>query len=272
MLRFLKNVWARMASLDDEDHNSPSDSPVILEPWTPGIPEGVRLYVVGDIHGRSDLLRKMHAMIQADMAPLPASQRKLVIYLGDYVDRGDDSKGVIDILLDEPIPGAESIHLKGNHEAEMQDFFVNPVGGHTWTQYGGMSTALSYQVRVPARISAESRMLELRDKLLEAIPQRHQAFLSSLRFRYEVGDYFFVHAGVRPGTPLKLQLHPDLLWIRNPFLEYEGRFEKMVVHGHTVSESPVITHHRIGIDTGAYYSGHLTCLVLEETKQHFLVT
>lgn len=240
--------------------------------FVPCVPQGVRIYAVGDIHGRSDLLRRLHSMILAEMATLPASHRKIVVYLGDYIDRGDDSKGVIDILLDEPIPDCENIYLKGNHEAEFQDFLTNPIGGHAWTMFGGMSTALSYQVRVPSRVSAEERMRELRDKLLEAIPKRHQVFFSSLRFRYELGDYFFTHAGVRPGVLLSQQKPPDLLWIRDPFLQYSGRFEKMVVHGHSVSDKPEVTHNRIGVDTGAYHSGHLTCLVLEGTQQRFFST
>ncbi|MBF0212407.1 MAG: serine/threonine protein phosphatase [Magnetococcales bacterium] len=243
-----------------------------MAPFVARIPDETRVYAIGDIHGRADLLRTIHDQIRADFAPLPASWRKIVIYLGDYIDRGDDSKGVIDLLLDNPLPTCESIHLKGNHEAELQDFLVNPGGGHLWTQFGGMATASSYGVQVPPRISAEARMQELRDRLLEAIPMAHQAFLTSLRFRYELGDYFFTHAGVRPEVPLNRQRPPDLLWIREPFLYYDGQLEKVVVHGHTVMETPVITPNRIGIDTGACYSGHLTCLVLEQTSHRFLTT
>ncbi|MBF0181591.1 MAG: serine/threonine protein phosphatase [Magnetococcales bacterium] len=242
------------------------------DPFPPTVPEGVRVYVVGDIHGRSDLLRRLHALIAEDLANGPAPRQAFVVYLGDYVDRGDDSKGVIDILLDEPVPGCEAVFLKGNHEAEMQDFLSNPVAGHAWTLFGGMSTALSYQVRVPARIAAEERMRELRDKLVETIPKRHQIFFASLRLRFELGDYFFTHAGVRPSTPLEMQKIPDLLWIREPFLSHAGRLEKMIVHGHTVSQEPVITRNRIGIDTGAYFSGHLTCLVLTGAERRFLMT
>ncbi len=241
-------------------------------PMVPSVPDGVRLYVVGDIHGRADLLRQLHAMITEETAKLPELSRKIMVYLGDYIDRGDNSKGVIDILLDEPLPDFETVYLKGNHEAEFQDFLSNPIGGHGWTMFGGMSTALSYQVRVSARISSEARMGELRDKLLEAMPKRHQVFFASLRFRFELGDYFFTHAGVRPGIPLNQQKPPDLLWIRDSFLHYGGRFEKIVVHGHTVSQSPVVASNRIGIDTGAYHSGHLTCLVLEGSQQRFLST
>ncbi|MBF0427824.1 MAG: serine/threonine protein phosphatase [Magnetococcales bacterium] len=238
----------------------------------PTLPDGVRLYAVGDIHGRADLLRRIHTLIAEDEAETSVLQRKIIVYLGDYIDRGDDSKGVIDLLLDEPLLGYERVFLKGNHEAEFQDFLVNPTAGHVWTQYGGLSTALSYQVRVPGRVSAEQRMRELRDQMLEAVPQNHHSFFTSLRFRYELGDFFFVHAGIRPGLPLGQQKPPDLLWIREPFLTYKGRLEKMVVHGHSITELPFVSHNRIGIDTGAYHSGHLTCLVLEGATRRFLVT
>ncbi|NGZ06136.1 MAG: serine/threonine protein phosphatase [Magnetococcales bacterium] len=236
------------------------------------MPAHTRVYVIGDIHGRADLLRQLHDLIRADWSELPTEWRKVVVYLGDYIDRGEESKQVIDLLLDDPLPDCERIFLKGNHEAELQDFLVNPTGGHLWTQFGGMATALSYQVHVPPMISAEERMRTLRDQLLEAMPTSHQAFFSSLRFRYELGDYYFVHAGVRPGIPFNRQRPPDLLWIREPFLLHDTPMEKMVVHGHTVMESPVQAPHRIGIDTGAWYSGRLTCLILEGGDQRFLMT
>ncbi|GAB0057042.1 hypothetical protein SIID45300_01362 [Candidatus Magnetaquicoccaceae bacterium FCR-1] len=277
MFRFFKRLLLGRPTMTDDDEDDDESGEWVedhdhLPPYTPSLPEGMRVYAIGDIHGRADLLRQLHGMIRADWADLPGSVRRVVIYLGDYVDRGEDSKGVIDILLDEPLTGCETIYLKGNHEAEMEDFLVNPVGGHGWPQYGGMAMALSYQVRVPGRISADERMRELRDRLLEAMPATHQAFFTGLRFRHEIGDYFFCHAGVRPGVPLNRQTPPDLLWIRDPFLFYPGRFEKMIVHGHTVMATPMTTSNRISIDTGAYHSGHLTCLVLEGESQRFLMT
>ncbi len=238
----------------------------------PRIPENCRAYIIGDIHGRLDLLQQMHAMIAKEMASLPEEMVKVVVYLGDYVDRGPDSRGVIDLLLEQPLSGCQSIHLKGNHEAEMQDFLSNPVGGHTWTAHGGMATALSYKVKVQARISATDRMKELRDKLVTTIPTAHQAFISDLRIRYEIGDYLLVHAGVRPGVALAKQRPIDLLWIREPFLSNDKPLGKCIVHGHTIREKPEITPFRIGIDTGAYHTGRLTCLVLENADRCFLST
>ncbi|MEO5345089.1 MAG: serine/threonine protein phosphatase [Magnetococcus sp. YQC-9] len=259
---------------DDEDEGEWVDDhdPIPIPPYTPRLPEGMRVYAIGDIHGRSDLLRQLHGMIREDWAGLSDACRRIVVYLGDYIDRGEDSRGVIDILVNNPLTGCETVFLKGNHEVEMEDFLINPVGGHGWPEYGGMAMAMSYQVRVASRVSAGERMRALRDQLLEAMPAEHQAFFTRLRFRYEVGDYFFCHAGVRPGVPLHRQSPPDLMWIREPFLVHSGRFEKMVVHGHTVMTNPVITPNRIGIDTGAYYTGHLTALVLEGTTQRFLAT
>ncbi len=248
----------------------PRPPPVAAKP--PRIPDNCRAYVIGDIHGRADLLRRLHTRIADEIAALPAEMIKLVIYLGDYIDRGESSREVIDILLQEPLQGCQSIYLRGNHEAEMQDFLSNPVGGHTWTAHGGMATALSYQIQVKARISASDRMKELRNKLVETIPESHQAFLTSLRLRYEVGDYLMVHAGVRPGVALNKQRPIDLLWIREPFLSHEKPFGKMIVHGHTIREKPEITPCRIGIDTGAYHTGRLTCLVLENAERRFLST
>jgi serine/threonine protein phosphatase 1 len=264
VFKFIKNLLVpseeeAMVS-DDQPHKKPK------------VPDGVRVYVVGDIHGRLDLLTSLHAQIAAELAQLPDDGNRLVIYLGDYIDRGADSFGVVDLLINRPLTGCESVFLKGNHESEMESFLLSPKPNHLWTQHGGMETALSYKVRVKAQISAVDRMLELRDKFIEAIPAEHHRFYSNLRFGYEVGDYFMVHAGVRPGLALALHKPEDMLWIREPFLSCAAPFEKMIVHGHTVTPKPITLPNRIGIDTGAYKSGKLTCLVLEGEQTRFLST
>ena len=198
--------------------------------------------------------------------------RKIVIYLGDYIDRGSDSFGVINHLIHEPLEGCEQVFLKGNHESEMESFLQKPEPNHLWTQYGGMEMALSYKVRVKAQVSAVDRMLELRDQLVTAMPEEHQVFYASLKYHYEIGDYYMAHAGVRPGVPLAQQKETDLLWIRGPFLDHTAPFEKIIVHGHTVTEKPITLPNQIGIDTGAYKSGKLTCLVLEGEEARFLST
>ncbi|MBF0382014.1 MAG: serine/threonine protein phosphatase [Magnetococcales bacterium] len=236
------------------------------------VPDGYRVYVIGDIHGRLDLLNILHERIDTEVRQLDAETKKVVVYLGDYIDRGNDSAGVVDLLINNPIAGCESIFLKGNHEAEMDDFLAKPEPNHLWTRCGGAETALSYKVRVKAQISAEARTQEMRDRLLEAIPKSHREFYDNLRLNYEIGDYFMVHAGVRPQIPLKIQTPNDLLWIREPFLSYNGQFEKVIVHGHTMIAKPITLPNRIGIDTGAYHSGKLTCLILEKEDVRFMIT
>ncbi len=238
----------------------------------PRVPDGVRVYVVGDIHGRLDLLNQIHEQIAAEVSELPKSQKKIVVYLGDYIDRGEESFGVVDLLINRPLTGCESVFLKGNHEMEMESFLESPRPNHVWAQYGGIATALSYQVRVKAQISAMDRMRSLRDQMVEMLPAEHQAFFANLQIFFEIGDYFMVHAGVRPGVPLLLQNPVEMLWIRDPFLNHTGPFEKRIVHGHTVTPQPITLPNRIGIDTGAYHSGRLTCLVLEGEESRFLTT
>jgi len=242
-------------------------------PETPArIPDGLRVYAVGDIHGRIDLLKKLFETIDADGRTVSPSQRKVMVFLGDYIDRGDQSREVIDLLVHQPLAGFDSVFLRGNHEAEMMSFMVQPDPGHGWLQHGGQATVFSYRVRTANRISAKEKALDLRDGLMKTIPAEHQRFLSGLRDWFELGDYFFVHAGVRPGVPLDRQNPLDFLWIREPFLNsplYHGR---LIVHGHTVTERPVTLPNRIGIDTGAYYSTKLTCLVLEGETKRFLST
>lgn len=238
------------------------------------IPDDTCLYAVGDVHGRLDLLRQMQALILQDAAALPEQTRRIVVYLGDYIDRGDASKGVVDLLLNAPLPGFETIHLKGNHESAMADFLTNPTPGHLWTVYGGLSTVVSYGIRMPNthHPSSETYAYTLRDKLMEALPAEHTTFYSGLRIRFQIGDYFFVHAGIRPGVALAAQDPNDLLWIREPFLNDRQKHEHVIVHGHTDTKEPVMAGNRIGIDTGAYYSGRLTCLVLAGETQKFLST
>jgi len=266
---YLKRMLSRF-SLGTRSANKPV---AIMGPETPAcIPAGYRVYAIGDIHGRADLLQKLIATITADGRTAAAGLRKVVIFLGDYIDRGDQSREVVDLLIHQPLPGFDTLFLKGNHEAEMMSFLAQPDPMHGWLQHGGQSTVFSYRVRVANRISAKEKMIDLRDGLLQTIPVEHQRFFADLRYSFELGDYYFVHAGVRPGVPLDQQDPMDLLWIRDPFLSsplYHGR---LIVHGHTVTERPITLPNRIGIDTGAYYSTQLTCLVLEGETMRFLST
>lgn len=236
------------------------------------MPPGVCIYAVGDIHGRADLLRALHRLILADAAQLTPGTERIVVYVGDYVDRGLDSREVVDLLLREPLPGFRAVYLLGNHDAWLLSFLVDSKVGPGWLRYGGDVTAHSYGVRLDAQLEEEAYCAELQTALRAEVPRRHVDFLKNLELSFESGDYLFVHAGVRPGVPLDQQVADDLLWIREPFLSWRRDFGKVIVHGHTVESEPVVRHNRIGIDTGACWSGCLTCLVLEEGRYRFLDT
>jgi len=229
---------------------------------------GVRIYAVGDIHGRDDLLARLHVAMGEDAAAHP-TEAKRIVYLGDMIDRGQDSRAVVDRLLESPIPGAERIVLMGNHEECLLSFLNDIAIGPAWFAFGGIATLQSYGVEPPGSMAAAD-LVRVQRQLRAALPERHYAFFRQLRLTHEEGDYLFVHAGIRPGIPLTAQSPEDLLWIREPFLGSEADFGKIVVHGHTIAADPVIRPNRIGIDTGAFRTGKLTCLVLSGKTRHFL--
>ena len=239
---------------------------------TARVPDGVRLYAVGDLHGRCDLLREMHRLIREDAAGSPPGFRRMVVYLGDYVDRGLHSREVIDLLLNEPLEGFDAQHLRGNHDELFLTFLDNPACGDAWFRFGGDATVYSYGVRVPEGVAPGQRMAHIQQSLNEAIPARHRRFLDGLKLTWVIGDYLFVHAGVNPGKPLDRQRPEDVMWIRDEFLDSETRLGKVVVHGHSIAPRPDVRANRIGIDTGAYHSNVLTCLVLEGNGRRFLQT
>lgn len=239
---------------------------------TARVPGGVRIYAIGDIHGRSDLLADLHARIRADASLAVKGTRCVVIYLGDYVDRGPDSPGVIETLLSAPLPGFTQVFLRGNHEAQFLDFLEHAKGGAEWLRLGGDATLHAYRTPWPSDGAQDDRLAALAENLARAVPREHKAFLHGLRNFVSVGDYFFVHAGVDPLRPLDDQEPRDLLWIRRRFLDWQENFGKVVVHGHSTSRKPEVRGNRIGIDTGAYLSGTLTALVLEGRRRRFLTT
>ena len=236
------------------------------------VPPGVCVYAVGDIHGRVDLLEEIHRLIAEDAALLTPGTHKVVVYLGDYVDRGLDSGRVIDLLIRDRPPDCQTVHLLGNHDAWLLSFLVDPAIGPTWLRYGGDATMLSYGVRLNGPQDDLRSYAQVQSSLRERIPRRHVEFLQSLELSFESGDYLFVHAGVNPTCPLDQQIADDLLWIREPFLSCRHDLGRVVVHGHTVESEPVVRANRIGIDTGACWTGRLTCLVLEEGEFRFLAT
>ncbi len=234
----------------------------------PEAPEGMRIYVVGDIHGRLDLLNILHEEICQDASQFPNLQI-IQIFLGDYVDRGLDSKGVVDWLIKPPPKGWKRICLKGNHEAMVLDFLDNCNLAKQWQRNGGLETLYSYGVDIKS-LRGEDDPQALQDDFKKVFPKSHVKFFDGLPLFTEFGDYFFAHAGVRPGILLHKQKKQDLLWIRDDFLSSQMDFGKVVVHGHTPTEKPQILPNRINIDTGAYITGDLTCLVLESKWQRFL--
>jgi serine/threonine protein phosphatase 1 len=234
----------------------------------PRAPADTRVYAVGDIHGCTDKLQALHKLIAWDAANAP--KRRVVVYVGDYIDRGPDSREAVDLLIGEPLEGFESIHLIGNHEAFLLQFLGDSSVAMSWLMNGGDATCRSYGVDPYAPPGLADRFSWLQQALAERVPEAHLAFFRGLAPHHVEGDYLFVHAGIRPGVPLADQDPADLIWIREPFLSSDEDHGKMVIHGHTPTTAPDLRHNRIGIDTGACFGGRLTALVLEGDSRRFL--
>jgi serine/threonine protein phosphatase 1 len=234
------------------------------------VPDGTRIYAIGDVHGRADLLAQLLAGIDADLDMNPISQH-VVVFLGDYVDRGPDSREVIEIVI-ERSQAHPTICLKGNHEVIFEEFLRNPEIFVPWRQVGGIETLLSYGIKPSfSPVHDEKRMLA--QSLADALPASHREFLAELKPSFSWGDFFFAHAGVRPGVPLARQKDEDLFWIRHEFLSCDEDFGKIIVHGHTPVREVEFHRNRINIDTGAYLTGRLTCLRIErDVVLHFAGT
>ena len=234
----------------------------------PMCPPDTRIYSIGDIHGCEDLLRQLQALIIEDSSDYTG--HKKIIYLGDYIDRGEHSKQVIELLVEHPLTGFESIYLRGNHEQSLLDFLVEPDIGRSWFNYGGLQTLVSYGVKFSKIPTSKDDLKALQSDLKDKIPSNHLAFYKNTDFYHESGHYYFVHAGVKPGLSLDKQQASSQLWIRDEFIGHTKPFEKIIVHGHTCSEQAEFKINRIGIDTCAYASGKLTCLVLEHESQRII--
>lgn len=226
------------------------------------------VYAIGDVHGRLDLLQVLVADIVADALATNPKTRPMLILLGDYIDRGAESAGVIDYLIALRAQSALEVRtLKGNHEQSMLDFLGDAGIGPSWAAYGGADTMIAYGVAPPGATATAAAWEEARAKLAEVVPPGHLAFLQSLELMIVVGDYVFVHAGLRPGYHLSAQNEHDVMWIRSEFLSATKPFEKVVVHGHSPTAEVQILPHRLGIDTGAYATGVLTAIRLEGERQ-----
>lgn len=225
------------------------------------VPAGMRVYAVGDIHGRADLLAETIGRIEDDLRRRPINYA-VEVYLGDYIDRGPDSKGVLDQLAVRLVR-QHAICLRGNHEAILERFlWDDPETIHHWIQLGALQTLASYGVVSRSRTGAMTPY-ELRQSLLDTFPRTHELFLQCLRNSFVCGDFLFVHAGIRPGIPMEQQDPEDLFWIRDEFLNSTVNHGKLVVHGHTPVDHPDIRSNRINIDTGAWRTGTLTCIAIE---------
>ena len=232
------------------------------------VPPGVRVYAIGDSHGCVAHLRALHAAILEDAAAADGDiERRVIVYLGDYIDRGPDSRGLVGMLIEAPLPDFESVFLLGNHDATLLRLIDEGQAPQTWILNGAFDTLESYGVD-PAIWTEGSAAL--RAAVKARVPPTHVAFLRGLKLSHIEGDYFFAHAGIRPGVAFEDQVAEDLLWIRDPFLKSKADHGKVVVHGHTPSVAPEVRSNRIGIDTGAVYGGVLTALVLEGTGRRFL--
>ena len=236
---------------------------------TPHDEQETRLYVIGDIHGRLDLLNELLEKIQDDIRQYPIHEC-LTVTLGDYVDRGPDSRGVLDFLSRNPFP-TRYLALKGNHEELLELFLAEPSFFPNWRRLGGLETLHSYGVSVGPLMLGKG-FEEASRALQAALPPEHVEFLASLKTSLVFDRYFLCHAGVRPGIPLERQRVEDLLWIRDEFLNSTADFGKIVIHGHTPVDEPDIRPNRINIDTGAFATGRLTCLVLQGEQKRFLST
>ncbi len=237
-------------------------------------PPGTVVYAIGDIHGRSDLLETLLHGIEQDRQGRQAA-RFVVVFLGDYLSRGNDSYAVVETVMSwraAAPAGTEIVALRGNHEDLALRYLLGEMeAGRHWFDYDGLDALADYGVAAADPGARDDGSLQfLRERFAQALPQEHLAFFEALAISHREQDYHFVHAGVRPGVPLAEQNAHDQMWIRRRFLESELDHGAIVVHGHSIAPTPQVRHNRIAIDTGAYASGVLTCLMLDGTQRAFL--
>lgn len=247
------------------------------------VPTGLCLYAVGDIHGRRDLLDALVEQIRQDAETLPKGVKPQIIFLGDYIDRGLKSRDVIDAFISGELDRFNPVYLMGNHEEALLRFLQEASFGSQWARFGGGETLYSYGLAPPANKRAslnshdemaavQAAWTKVWTEFRARLPAEHLAFFQSLKPYHTIGDYLFVHAGLRPGVSLGSQTIRDMLWIREEFLDDEEPFPQMVVHGHTPMDAVHHDERRIGLDTGAFLTGKLTAARLFGTDVAFLST
>lgn len=260
MVVSLKRMFGRAAQ---SEAHAPNEPPVFR------VPQNTRIYAIGDIHGHLDLLQGLLNSIISDVQARP-SERTQLVFLGDYIDRGPASKEVIDCLL-KLMRDDSAVFLRGNHEQVMLDFLADASTMRNWRHYGAVETLESYAVPTH-KIKQGFGFEEAQTVLRQRLPRAHLEFLEATVPCHEAGDYYFCHAGIDPRRDLARQSAKDLLWIRREFLEDQTIHDKKIVHGHTPVKKPEIRRNRINVDTGAYMSGKLSCVVLEGSSVRFLST
>lgn len=233
--------------------------------------DDVVVYAVGDIHGSARALDRLHALIAED-AVNRSARRRVLVHLGDYVDRGSGARDVLERLANGALSGFEVVNLKGNHDAWLLRFLEDPDAGPDWLANGGQATLLSYGVRPRPDLPTADRMEAIRLDLNRRLPRSHRQFLEDAKLHHIEGDYLFVHAGVRPRVRLEAQSPDDLLWIRDAFLDSTEDHGHVVVHGHTVVDQPQFHSNRIAVDTGAYATGRLSAVILHGEEKRVLTT
>lgn len=230
-------------------------------------PEGIRLYAIGDVHGRLDLLQEMHGLIRADIDRHPTHDWR-IIHLGDYIDRGPDSKGVLDFLVHASTHDPRILSLIGNHDDGFLHYLAAGDTNGIFALHGGRDTARSYGVEVDYTDPASAKAAY--PLLLHAIPQAHIDYIRSMPSSVSFGDFFFCHAGVNPGVPLDAQDRDDLMWIRTLFLKWTDPLDKVIIHGHTPQSSVDVQLNRVNLDTYAWKNGKLSAIVIDGPEKRFL--
>ncbi len=232
-------------------------------------PEGLRIYAIGDVHGRFDLLQAMHRLIAAENEKLPLADW-VVIHLGDYTDRGPQSRQVLDLLVRATGDSERMLALAGNHDIGLLEFLETGDAFGLFAGNGGRQTALSYGIDID--FSDAASVAAGWKAFAKAIPSSHVQFLRGLPRSMVFGDFFFCHAGIRPGIDLDDQDPDDLIWIRGEFLNHPSLYSKVIVHGHTPVDDVDVRLNRINVDTGAFASGRLSAIMIDGNRKFLLET
>jgi serine/threonine protein phosphatase 1 len=290
LVRLTKRFWGVFAASSSENSNSAGKARVKKQVRTRSkdpkretrsvkqdgqssnavLEKGQTVYAIGDIHGRADLLIRLLDLIDQDAESIDGD--KHLVFLGDYIDRGFQSRQVIDILLGERIAPYQPHFIKGNHEDALLSFLSDPSFGPKWAAYGGRETMISYDVKPPRSLSLNAEWQKAHDAFVRAFPTAHHRFFLNLTTAARIGGYGFVHAGLRPGRSFDEQSDHDLMWIREEFLRDHSEFDVVVVHGHTPTDHPHHDYRRINVDTGAYFTGRLTAAKLMGDEVEFIST